>query len=136
MTLGQNGVLRYCHFIDFGRFLFGDKIANLGPIDFKIGLFIKVTLSPSLSPSLPCLLFPFHLPYPFIPTPRLSFPPLPSLSLPLPSLSVPLPFHFLLLLPYPFPLLPSPPFPPTLPTSTPSPTPSLYPSSLHLSVIS
>ena len=44
MTLGQNGVLRYGH---FGEFLEvgGDRMANLGLIDFKIGLYIKVTVN-------------------------------------------------------------------------------------------
>ena len=36
MTFGQNWVLRYGHFSDFW-----DKMANLGLIDFKIGLSIK-----------------------------------------------------------------------------------------------
>ena len=41
MTLWQNGVLRYGH---FGKFLefFWDRMANLGLIDFKLGLYIKV----------------------------------------------------------------------------------------------
>ena len=41
MTLRQNGVLRYGHvgeFLDFS----GDRMANLGLIDFKLGLYIKV----------------------------------------------------------------------------------------------
>ena len=38
MTLGQNGYLRYGHF----SVLWGDNMANLGLIDFKIGLYIKV----------------------------------------------------------------------------------------------
>ena len=38
MTLGKNKVLRYGYFSDF----FGDRMANLGLIDFKIGLYIKV----------------------------------------------------------------------------------------------
>ena len=41
--LGQNGVLRYGHFSDFLE-LFGDRMANLGLIDFKIGLYIKVNV--------------------------------------------------------------------------------------------
>ena len=35
MTLGQNGVL----------VILGDKMANWGPIDFKIGLYIKRNLN-------------------------------------------------------------------------------------------
>ena len=41
MTLGQNGVLRYGDFLEF----FGDRMANLGLIDFKLGLFIKVNVN-------------------------------------------------------------------------------------------
>ena len=41
MTLGQNRVLRYGHFGEFLDF-FRDRIANLGLIDFKLGLYIKV----------------------------------------------------------------------------------------------
>ena len=37
MTLGQNVVLRYGHFGEFLEF-FGDRMANLGMIDFKLGL--------------------------------------------------------------------------------------------------
>ena len=37
MTLGQNGVLRYGHF--------GDKTANVGLIDFKLGLYITVNVN-------------------------------------------------------------------------------------------
>ena len=44
MTLEQNGVLRYDHFGEFLEF-FGDRIANLGPIDFKLGLYIKVNVN-------------------------------------------------------------------------------------------
>ena len=44
MTLGENGVLRYCHFGEFLEF-FGDRIANLGLIDFKLGLHIKVNVN-------------------------------------------------------------------------------------------
>ena len=44
MTLGQNGVLRYGHFGDFWS-IFGDRMANLGLIDFKIGLSIKVNVN-------------------------------------------------------------------------------------------
>ena len=41
MTLKQNWVLRYGHFSDF----LGDKMANFSPIDFKIGLYIKVNVN-------------------------------------------------------------------------------------------
>ena len=41
MTLGQNGVLRYGH---FGEFL-EDIMANLGMIDFKLDLYIKVNVN-------------------------------------------------------------------------------------------
>ena len=44
MTLGQNGVLRYGHFSDFLKY-FWDRMANLGLIDFKIGLYIKVNVN-------------------------------------------------------------------------------------------
>ena len=44
MTLGQNGVLRYGHFGEFLEF-FGDIMANLGLIDFKLGLYIKVNVN-------------------------------------------------------------------------------------------
>ena len=44
MTLGQNGVLRYGHFGEFLEF-FGDRNANLGLIDFKLGLYIKVNVN-------------------------------------------------------------------------------------------
>ena len=44
MTLGQNGVLRYGHFSDFWS-IFGDRKANLGLIDFKIGLYIQVNVT-------------------------------------------------------------------------------------------
>ena len=44
MTLGQNGVLRYGHFSDFWS-INGDRMDNLGLIDFKIGLYIKVTVN-------------------------------------------------------------------------------------------
>ena len=44
MTLGQNGVLRYGHFGEFLEF-FGDRMANLGLIDFKLGLYIKVNVN-------------------------------------------------------------------------------------------
>ena len=43
MTLGQNGVLRYGHFGEFLDF-FWDRMANLGLIDFKLGLYIKVNV--------------------------------------------------------------------------------------------
>ena len=45
MTLGQNGVLRYGHFGEFLEFFFGDRMANLGLIDFKLGLYIKVDVN-------------------------------------------------------------------------------------------
>ena len=41
MSLGQNGVLRYGHFSDFSS-IFGNRMAILGLIDFKFGLYIKV----------------------------------------------------------------------------------------------
>ena len=44
MTLGQNGVLRYGHFGEFLEF-FRDRMANLGLIDFKLGLYIKVNVN-------------------------------------------------------------------------------------------
>ena len=44
MTLGQNEVLRYGRFGEFWSF-FGDIMANLGLIDFKIGLHIKVNVN-------------------------------------------------------------------------------------------
>ena len=44
MTLGQNGVLRYGHFGEFLDF-FWDRIANLGLIDFILGLYIKVNVN-------------------------------------------------------------------------------------------
>ena len=44
MTLGQNGVLRYGHFGEFLEF-FWDRMANLGLIDFKLGLYIKVNVN-------------------------------------------------------------------------------------------
>ena len=44
MTLGQNGVLRYGHLCEFLEF-FGDRMANLGLIDFKLGLYIKVNVN-------------------------------------------------------------------------------------------
>ena len=44
MTLGQNGVLRYDHFGEFLEF-FWDRMANLGLIDFKLGLYIKVNVN-------------------------------------------------------------------------------------------
>ena len=44
MTLGQNGVLRYGHFGEFLDF-FWDRMANLGLIDFKLGLYIKVNVN-------------------------------------------------------------------------------------------
>ena len=44
MTLGQNGVLRYGLFGYFWS-IFGNRMANLGLIDFKIGLYIKVNVN-------------------------------------------------------------------------------------------
>ena len=44
MTLGQNLVLRYGHFGEFWIF-FWDRMANLGLIDFKRGLYIKVNVN-------------------------------------------------------------------------------------------
>ena len=44
MTLGQNEVLRYGRFGEFWSF-FGDIMANLGLIDFKIGLHIKINVN-------------------------------------------------------------------------------------------
>ena len=44
MTLGQNGVLRYGHFSDYSEF-FGDRMASLGLIVFKLGLYIKVDVN-------------------------------------------------------------------------------------------
>ena len=44
MTLGQNGVLRYGHFGEFLEF-FGDRMANLDLINFKLGLYIKVNVN-------------------------------------------------------------------------------------------
>ena len=44
MTLGQNGVLRYGHFSDFWS-INVDRMDNLGLIDFKICLYIKVTVN-------------------------------------------------------------------------------------------
>ena len=41
MTLGQNGVLRYGHLGEFLEFFWGDIMANLGLIDFKLGLYIQ-----------------------------------------------------------------------------------------------
>ena len=38
MIIGQNGVLRYEH---LGEFL-GDRMANLGLFDFKLGLYFTV----------------------------------------------------------------------------------------------
>ena len=40
MTPGEHGVLRYGHFCNFLEF-FGDRMANLGLIDVKLGLYIK-----------------------------------------------------------------------------------------------
>ena len=44
MTLGQNVVLRYGHYSDFWS-INGDRMDNLGLIDFKIGLYIKVNVT-------------------------------------------------------------------------------------------
>ena len=44
MTLGQNGVLRYGHLGEFLEF-FGDRMADLGLIDFKLCLYIKVNVN-------------------------------------------------------------------------------------------
>ena len=44
MTLGQNGVFRYGQFGEFLK-LFGDRMANLGLIDFKLGFYIKITVN-------------------------------------------------------------------------------------------
>ena len=44
MTLGQNRVLKYGHFGEFLEF-FGDRMANSGLIDFKLGLYIKVNVN-------------------------------------------------------------------------------------------
>ena len=44
MTLGQNWVLRYGHFGEFLEF-FGDRMPNLGMIDFKLGLYIKFNVN-------------------------------------------------------------------------------------------
>ena len=44
MILGPNGVLRYGHFGEFLEF-FWDRMANLGLIDFKLGLYIKVNVN-------------------------------------------------------------------------------------------
>ena len=40
----ENGVLRYDHFGEFLEF-FWDRMANLGLIDFKLGLYIKVNVN-------------------------------------------------------------------------------------------
>ena len=44
MTLGQNGVLRYGHFREFLEF-FWDRIADLGLIDSKLGVYVKVNVN-------------------------------------------------------------------------------------------
>ena len=44
MTLGRNGVLRYGHFGEFLEF-FGDRMADLGLIDSKRGLYIKINVN-------------------------------------------------------------------------------------------
>ena len=44
MTLEQNGFLRHGHFSDFLDF-FGDRMANFGLIDFKLGLYIKINVN-------------------------------------------------------------------------------------------
>ena len=45
MTFGQNGVLRYGHLSDIFWSYFGDRMANLGLIEFKLGLYIKVNVN-------------------------------------------------------------------------------------------
>ena len=45
MTLGQNGVLRYIAILVSFYSIFEDRMANLGLIDFKIGLYIKVNVT-------------------------------------------------------------------------------------------
>ena len=45
MTLGRNGVLRYGHFGEFLEFFFGDRMADLGLIDSKRGLYIKINVN-------------------------------------------------------------------------------------------
>ena len=45
MTLGQNGVLRYGHYGEFLEFFCWYRMANLGLIDFKLGLYIKVNVN-------------------------------------------------------------------------------------------
>ena len=44
MTLGRNGVLRYGHFGEFLEF-FWDRMADLGLIDSKLSLYIKVNVN-------------------------------------------------------------------------------------------
>ena len=44
MTLGQNRVLRNGHFSDFWSY-FEDRMANLGLIDFKLCLYIKINVN-------------------------------------------------------------------------------------------
>ena len=44
MTLGRNGVLRYGHFGEFLEF-FWDRMADLGLIDSKRGLYIKINVN-------------------------------------------------------------------------------------------
>ena len=44
MTLGQTGVLRYMAILVI-LCSFGDRMANLGLIEFKIGFYIKVNLN-------------------------------------------------------------------------------------------
>ena len=43
MALGKNGVLRYGHFGEFLEYFW--RMANLGLIDFKIGMYIKVNVN-------------------------------------------------------------------------------------------
>ena len=43
-SIPKNGVLRYGHFGEFLEF-FWDIMANLGLIDFKLGLYIKVNVN-------------------------------------------------------------------------------------------
>ena len=45
MTLGQNGVLRYGNFGELLDFFLLYRMANLGLIDFKLGLYIKVNVN-------------------------------------------------------------------------------------------
>ena len=57
--------LRYGHFIDFWS-IFGDRMANFGLIDFKMGLYIKVNVTvgktnlKSISTNLPKMAINWH----------------------------------------------------------------------------